>query len=304
MTDHRIAWTPPPSRSKPGPIGGTTGPEVMVDAFGLSDRGRRREDNEDHFLIARLDRMWHRLHTNLDDEAMPAEATDTVYGMAVADGMGGHAAGEVASRIAITALVDILLRTPNLITRLNREMGAEVLNRLARRFEAVKNALVDAVEHDATLRGMGTTMTVTASFKAYLVVGHVGDSRAYLNRRGTLERLTRDQTMAQFLRDTGVFTDEELATHPLRHTLTGVLGTSGTEIDADMRVLRLEDGDDVLLCTDGLTEMVSESAIAEVLASPPASAESVCRRLVQQALDEGGKDNVTVALSRYRIADV
>ncbi len=279
------------------------GPHVEVEVTGLSHIGLRRSNNEDHFLIAQLDRTWRTLMTNVESDALPQSVTDTVHAMVVADGMGGHAGGEVASRTAITAFVDLVLRTPNLIVRLNKELTEAALQRLAKRFEAVKEALVDAVRRDPSLSGMGTTMTLACSVKTDLLVGHVGDSRAYLFRRGTLDRLTRDQTMGQFLRDTGVLSDAELAVHPLRHVLTGVLGTQGSPVDVDLRGLRLEDGDQVLLCTDGLTEMVTDSTIAAVLAATAtASAHDACQRLIDLALANGGKDNVTVVLSRYRVS--
>lgn len=279
-----------------------TEPVVTVDLCGLSDQGHKRSNNEDHFLVARLDRVWQTLVTNVETDALPASSTETVYGMVVADGMGGHAGGEVASRTAISAFVDLILRTPNLIVRLNRDLTEAALKRLAHRFETVKQTLEDAVRKDPSLSGMGTTLTLACSFKAYLLVAHVGDSRAYLFRDGQLQHLTHDQTMGQFLKESGLLTESQLATHPLRHVLTGVLGTQGSPIDVDLRGLRLEDGDQVLLCTDGLTEMVSDAEIAEVLSSSPASSAQACERLVKLALDHGGRDNVTVVLGRYRIS--
>lgn len=274
---------------------------VHADLCGLSDRGLKRSNNEDHFLVARLDRTWHTLLTNVDTNALPLSATETVYGMVVADGMGGHAGGEVASATAISAFVDLVLRTPNLIMRLNRDFTEAALKRLAQRFEFVKEALEEAVRKDPSLSGMGTTLTLACSFRAYLLVAHVGDSRAYLFRNGQLQHLTRDQTMGQFLKETGHLTETQLAKHPLRHVLTGVLGTQGSPIDVDLRGVRLEDGDQVLLCTDGLTEMVSDSEIASILSGSPASSASACDRLVKLAIEHGGRDNVTVVLAKYRI---
>jgi PPM family protein phosphatase len=283
------------------PVGGVPGPGVHVDMCGLTDRGLKRENNEDHFLVSRIDRTFRTLQTNVPDDLLPASLTDTINVMIVADGMGGHAGGEHASRMAITAFVDMVLRTPNLIMRLDGKLAEQAVERTVRRFEAIKDALVEAVHRDPSLDGMGTTMTLAASFGADVIVGHVGDSRLYLFRRGELKRLTRDQTMAQFLRDTGLCTDAELATHPLRHTLTGVLGTQGTPIDVDVHGLRLEDGDELLLCTDGLTEMVAEPEIRKVLAESLPTASDVCERLVALANANGGRDNITVVLARYHL---
>ena len=276
---------------------------VCVETSGLSDRGLRREGNEDHFLIAQIDRTWRTLQTNMAADAFPTSVTDSVTVQIVADGMGGAVGGEVASRTAIRAFADIVLRTPNLILRLDKQSAQDVLTRMAARFEQIKQTLEAAVRRDATLAGMGTTMTLVVNFRADLLVAHVGDSRAYLFRRGRLERLTRDQTMVQSLLERGAIAPEDVARHPMRHLLSGVLGTKGKPIDVELRFLGLEDRDQVLLCSDGLTEMVTEAAISEALAAAP-SAEAACRQLVELANRNGGKDNVTVVVNRYQIAPV
>src|SRR5262249_29394939 len=134
------------------------------------------------------------------------------------------------------------------------------------------------------------------------LTAHVGDSRAYLFHGGSLKRLTRDQTLAQSLADAGEIRQDEVAEHPTRHILTGAIATRGTFVQVELRHHRLADGHQLLLCTDGLTEMVSEEAIAQALAAAKSAADA-CRRLVDLALEGGGKDNVTVALGRYRIPD-
>lgn len=273
---------------------------VHVDTSGLSDRGLRRAGNEDHFLVAQIDRTWRTLQTNMPADAFPSSATDSVTVQIVADGMGGVVGGEVASRTAIGAFVDIVLRTPNLILRLDKQSAQDVLTRMAARFEKMKQALEEAVRRDPTLTGMGTTMTLAVNFRADLLVAHVGDSRAYLLRQGHLERLTRDQTMVQSLLEKGAISAEELAHHPMRHMLAGVLGTKGKPIDVELRFIGLEDGDQVLLCSDGLTEMVAEADIANALLAAP-TADAACRRLVELAIAHGGKDNVTAVVSRYQI---
>lgn len=274
---------------------------VVVEASGLSDRGLRRATNEDHFLICEIERTWRTLQTNVPAGAFPSSVSDSVTAQIVADGMGGKAGGAVASRAAIATFVDIVQRTPNLILRLDEQSTRDVLERMARRFERVKEALEEMVRRDPALSGMGTTLTLACNFRADLLVAHVGDSRAYLFRNGHLGRLTRDQTLVQLLRDAGTLSDEELARHPMRHVLTGVLGTQGNPIDVELHFVRLEDGDQILLCTDGLTEMVAEEAIAEALGAAPTPADA-CRRLVDLANDNGGKDNVTAVVSRYRIS--
>jgi PPM family protein phosphatase len=272
---------------------------ITVDFGGASHCGYKRSNNEDHFLVARLDRTMHMLASNLSAHDVPASSTVSAYGLLVADGMGGHAAGEVASRTAIATFVDLVLRTPDLIMRLEGNLSEEVLRRLDARFQKIKVALHEKVRLDPELAGMGTTMTLACTFGMELVLAHVGDSRAYLFRDGSLKRLTRDQTMAQFLADSGCIKAEEIAQHPLRNVLTNVLGTQGGPLDVDLRGLRLQAGDQVLLCTDGLTDMVDEPAIEEVLRAPGQPAAQACERLVALALAAGGNDNVTVVIGRY-----
>jgi len=146
---------------------------------------------------------------------------------------------------------------------------------------------------------MGTTMTVAANLGAELFLGHVGDSRAYLCRGDHLHRLTRDHTCAQALADAGLIPQEAVPGHRLRHALTRSLGDSPGQVEADIERIELLDGDQVLLCTDGLTEMVDDPGLAVLLRSG-GTAQDTCQALVEAALDRGGRDNVTVALARYR----
>jgi protein phosphatase len=261
-----------------------------------------RENNEDHFLVARLERGMETLMTNLPPGAVPDRSVDTVYGMLVADGMGGHAAGEVASRTAVTTLVDLVLRTPDIITRLDEHYTEKALRRFEQRFQDIREVLRAQARNDTRLAGMGTTMTLVCSAGADLLVAHVGDSRAYLLRNGRLQRLTCDQTMAQYLADTGMIAREDIERHPMRHMLTNVLGTQDGPTDVDLTAQRLLDGDQVLLCTDGLFDEVSEASITELLGQQGSPSET-CQRLIAAALEGGGRDNVTVVLGRYRIGE-
>jgi len=149
---------------------------------------------------------------------------------------------------------------------------------------------------------MATTLTVACSLGPVLLTTHVGDTRAYLFRGGKLTRLTRDQTMAQSLADAGAIRPDQIAAHPMRHVLTSALAARHSFMQVEVGRWSLEDGDRLLLCSDGLTEMVSESAIAGVL-SDGTSSEAACRKLVDLALEGGGEDNVTVVLARYRIPE-
>jgi protein phosphatase len=275
---------------------------VRVDLGGLSHTGKVRPKNEDHFLVARFGRAMQTLLTNLPPGNVPEHFSQSAYGLVVADGVGGASAGEVASRAAISVLVELVLQTPYWIMRPDEQLVKEVQGRAARRFRAVGEALAARARADPSLFGMATTLTLAASLGAEMVVTHVGDSRAYLFRQGRLLRLTRDHTFAQALADCGAIRPEDVATHGLRHVLTNVIGAKGDEVNAELHHLRLADGDQVLLCTDGLTEMAPDAAVAEVLGRPgPAAA--ACDALVELALAGGGRDNVTVVLARYHIPD-
>ena len=147
---------------------------------------------------------------------------------------------------------------------------------------------------------MGTTLTVACSFGADLFIVQVGDSRAYLLRKGRLEQLTRDQTLAQAMLDAGQITAEQAKVHRWRHMLTGVLGGRGAKDAPEVQILRLEDGDQLLLCTDGLTNMLDDNAIGDIVARAD-SVGDACRRLIDAALQRGGRDNVTVILAKYAL---
>jgi serine/threonine protein phosphatase PrpC len=208
--------------------------------------------------------------------------------------------GEVASRMAIATLINIILHVPDWILRLNDEYAQKLMDRAVERYRQVHDALEQKARLDPRLRGMGTTMTAAYSLGDDLFITQVGDSRAYLFRGGTLRRLTRDQTVAQLLADQGFISQGEVARHRLRNVLTSALGGSQKEVRAEIQRLKLIDGDRLLLCTDGLTEMMDDSGIADVLGRHTRSDEA-CRHLVEGALANGGKDNITVVLARYSI---
>jgi protein phosphatase len=287
----------PPGAEPPPPFSSL----VQIDVAALSHRGKVRPNNEDHFLVAQSGRYLDVRLTNLPDGAVPGRAEETAHSMIVADGMGGAEGGEIASRLAIRTLVNLVLEVPDWILRLGDEAQAEELMRRARRrYREVDAALSQEARRDPKLAQMGTTMTLGHSVGDDLFVVHVGDSRAYLFRRGRLWQLTSDQTMAQMLVNLGEITREQAASHRLRHVLTHALGRHGGEVRVEVQRLKLADGDCLLLCTDGLNDMVAEARIAEALGRA-ATAETACRELVDLALDGGGRDNVTVIVARYRL---
>jgi protein phosphatase len=275
---------------------------VRVDAGALTDRGKVRPNNEDHFLVVRYGRSVVTWMTNLAEGQVPDRFEETGYGLAVADGMGGAAAGELASSMALTVAVNLALHHPSWILRITEQQALEVMERWRQRMCTIDFVVSERARADPALTGMGTTLTVACSIGADLFLCHVGDSRAYLFRKGKLHKKTRDQTLAQALADMGQIAQEEVPTHRLRHVLTQVIGGQRGHVQAEIQHLQLADGDRLLLCTDGLTEMVDEAAITDVLRRVESSAEA-CRVLVDLALERGGKDNVTLVLARYTIPE-
>src|SRR3954454_7842073 len=200
--------------------------------------------------------------------------------LAVADGMGGHAAGEGASRVVIEALVPLDQSPPD----------GDLTEALRRAVETANGYLRDMVAADSALEGMGTTLTALLSAGQRLGLVHVGDSRAYLLRDDELHQITHDHTLVQSLVDEGRITPEEATTHPQRSWITRALDGRG-EIELDVSVREAHDGDRYLLCTDGLSGVVSEETMLEALRVP--DPQGACDRLVELALRAGGPDNIT-----------
>ena len=202
----------------------------------------------------------------------------------VADGMGGHAAGEVASSAAVSVLAHLD----------EDEVSVDLLDALAAAVQEANEHLREMVASEPQLDGMGTTLTVLLASGSRLGVAHVGDSRAYLLRDGELTMVTHDQTLVQRMVDEGRITLEQAERHPQRALLTQALdGREGVEPDLSLRELR--QGDRYLLCSDGLSGVVHEETIAETLTSP--DADVAAERLIELALKGGGPDNVTVVIA-------
>jgi protein phosphatase len=215
---------------------------------------------------------------------------DAGYGslrlLAVADGMGGAAAGEVASKVVIGRLAAL--------GGTGLGVSQDALGALQGALLTANQDLRDFVAADPDLEGMGTTVTALLSEGSKIALAHIGDSRAYLMREGTLTQITRDHTYVQALVDDGQITPEEAAVHPQRNMITRVLdGRVGVELDVSLRDARK--GDRYLLCTDGLSGVVTTETIAAALELP--SVEEAAERLVDLALRGGGPDNITVIVA-------
>jgi protein phosphatase len=274
---------------------------VEVDMAGLSDQGKVRPNNADHFLTAQFGRYFRPVQTNLPEQDRPSSSEERGYGFAVADGVGIGPAAEVASKLAINTLVNLVLHTPDWILRQEYEYFAQqIQRRAADRYSQINLELSAEAHANPKLHGFATTLTVATSLGDKLHIAHVGDSRAYLFRQGELGQLTADHTVAQAMVNQGLVEQQEVARHRLRHVLTQALGMSRLELSPDVQQLTLMDQDCLMLCTDGLTDMVPKKLIAEILAEGK-TAEVSCQHLVDEALAAGGNDNVTVVVARYKL---
>lgn len=272
---------------------------VEVELAAQSHVGAVRLNNEDHYLIVCLERSLQTMLSNLPEGLLPHSFDETIYGMVVADGDSRTPGGAVASSMALCKLVELVVKTPGWIMRMNRRKAAVVKRRLIRRLREVDIALREHGEKDPRLSGMGTTMTVACSLGADLFLAHIGDSRAHLLRGDKLHQLTRDHTLAQSLVDSGVAAAEDSILSGMRGMLTAALGSTVQRCDPEVRRLYLRHGDQVLLCTGGLTRSVDAVTIGSILRRA-SSADEACRGLINAALRAGGNDNVTVVLARYR----
>jgi protein phosphatase len=184
----------------------------------------------------------------------------------------------------------------------NQRVARELFERINEDLREIDKTLTEKSASDRRLLGMGTTLTAAYSMGVDLFIVHLGDSRIYLYRDGVLKQLTKDHTVAQAMADAGYISPGDVRRHAKRNALTNFLGGHHGKVKADLRWLRLNDGDRLLLCSDGLNEMVDDTSIAEILAKydDPGAA---TRHLLEEALNRGGKDNVTIIVAKYRLTD-
>ena len=276
---------------------------IHVEISARTDRGLRRETNEDAYLVFRTGRFLQRVQSSIPEEELESRYDVAGHIMAVADGMGGAAAGEIASREALVEAFRLILRSPKWLLSLDNPATrqteiSEYFERTKGYIAGVHEALTRRAQADPSIAGMGTTLTVAYSVGLDLFVAHVGDSRAYVHREGVLRHITRDHTYAQHLADHGAITQEEVETHPKRHFLTSVVGGGVASAGSDLHHLPLKPGDAIVLCTDGLTGLVRDEEIAGILGSA-SSCDDACDALVALTLERGAPDNITVIVARY-----
>lgn len=228
----------------------------------VTDIGKLRSENEDAFL-----------------------ATGKIF--AVADGMGGHLAGEIASTTALEIFKE----------QVERARGSANKNLIAESIQKANQAVYQKAIGEPEQRGMGTTLTAMILKNQKYLIGHIGDSRAYLLRKDKLRRLTEDHALiAEMVRE-GKISLEEAARHPLRSVLTRALGVE-PKIEVDLVVQDQMAGDKILLCTDGLNIMVGDEQIERIIAQK-ANPQDICEKLIRAANAEGGPDNITVVLVEF-----
>src|ERR1700755_5765 len=258
------------------------GGEIRLKLFGRTDVGQIREHNEDNFLIADLTRKSRSL-MEADREQLVGPS-GTVF--AVCDGMGGAAAGEVASKLALDIIYENRLGAA---PPPNRD---ELARRLVSTVEEAGLRIFNEARADRTRRGMGTTSTVATLLDSRLFVAQVGDSRAYLLRGQTLVQITRDQSLVNQLIEAGQLTEEEAETFEHNNIILQALGTAET-VQVDLTYVLLQRGDTLLLCSDGLSGMVRFDDIRDALLTIGDPLEA-CKVLTDRANQAGGHDNITV----------
>lgn len=277
---------------------GPTSPAVHVEFGALTHPGKVRLNNEDHFSVVRRRRSREVLLTNLPEARVPKSLHDDVYAMAVADGIGGAAFGEMASMLALQTGWKLTTHAFKWHFQVNENEAEELKELLKVYGQLIHRKLQDEATDNPRLAGMGTTITGALSIGTEAFIAHVGDSRAYLSRDGILQQLTRDHTLAQKLVDSGAIPSVTAASRRVQNMLVNCLGGSRSEVEVDVQQVHLADGDRLLLCSDGLTDMVSDDEIAQIL-QQRADPQAACQVLTDLALEHGGRDNVTIVIARY-----
>jgi PPM family protein phosphatase len=279
---------------------------VQVTFGAQSRRGTNRPVNEDHYLVFRLGRYEDTLLTSLPEDASGTRFDEFGYVMIVGDGFGADGRGESASRLAITTLVHLVRCFGKWNLRIDHKIASEIMERAELFYRIVDRIVVHTIPTQSGSPPLQTTLTATFGAGRDLFFAHVGHSRAYLFRSGHLMRLTRDHTVGRSGQSTvplGPVVEMNAAARDMQHELTNTIGMSdplGPAVEIER--FELADHDVVLVCTNGLTDVVDEAAIGDVLAwnQPP---DDRCRSLVDLATAAGAEDDVTALLAEYRIPE-
>ena len=226
----------------------------------FTSKGNIRENNEDNFLIKH--------------EPFPL--------IVVADGMGGHKAGDVASQVAV-----------DLIKNYEFEFDKEILDEVEDLINMVNREIINLGSKNPEYKGMGTTLSLALIYNNKLYIGHIGDSRIYIYRNANLEKITTDDSLVNELIENGKISKGEAFNHPQKHILTQALGTDFT-INIENKIIELNDNDILLFCTDGLTDMIREEKIEEIITNNFSDINILTKKLGKKALENGGSDNITL----------
>jgi PPM family protein phosphatase len=262
-------------------------PDLRLRFAARSERGVR-PGNEDRYLVVRLDRSTTPLATNIEPEQLQFLSAQSAWALAVADGMGGHAAGEVASSMALA----LGLQLSQQGARWYVDIG-ETEARAERIIREVDREVAERAREEPGWSGMGTTLTAAVLHGDRAFLYHVGDSRAYVLRNGHLRRITRDHTIAQQLADARLIPPEHVGQHHSRHLLTQAMGRG--DVTVEIHQLTLESGDRLLLASDGLTDKLAEDDLEALVAA--GDVEAACSALVERGLGSGSQDNITVVVA-------
>jgi protein phosphatase len=278
------------------------GPRIQVraDFAGLTDIGKVRERNEDNFLVVRRSRQRKVLAASVPSESLNG-SDDVSYSLVVCDGMGGRDFGELASYLALRTAWLLGGSETRWALRASEDISAELKEKAQVFFRIIHHVIRAMARENPRMSGMGTTLSLAYSIGTALYVVHAGDSRVYaLRAGGGLERLTRDHTMSQLLIDAGMAAPGSELAQKTKRVLTNVLGANELSVEVDFLETEMADGDVLLACTDGLTDMVDDPTIERLLREHP-EPEAACRALVDCALENGGRDNVTCVVGRFEV---
>jgi PPM family protein phosphatase len=273
---------------------------VRAEFGARSHRGRVQQENDDHYLVVRLVQRLDTLATSLASVDLPDPVDEYAYAAVVADGSGGAGAGSVAARLAISTLATLAVHFGQWTMRIDPRAASEVMARSEWLYSRTNETVFQRSHTDPRLAGMAAALTGIYSVGTDLFVAHVGHTRCYLFRNGRLAQLTLDHTLRE---------RRAVSPHPIpigqaiedvTHILTRAIGAAGSDSGAVVEHFRLVDGDSLLLCTNGLTDVVQEEAIADVLASRRSQGEQ-CDLLLDMALANGADDNTTVVTAYYNV---
>ncbi|MEO8681350.1 MAG: protein phosphatase 2C domain-containing protein, partial [Vicinamibacterales bacterium] len=249
------------------------------------------------FLIAELSKAMRIWQTSLPEPKLQ-HGEERAHLFLVADGMGGHNAGEQASALAVLAIEQFTLNTFKWFLEADSAGAQKVLTQFQTALKQADAQIVEESTANPALSGMGTTLTMAFHLGSQLCLVHVGDSRAYLYRSNDLHQLTEDHTVTAGLVKSGNLRPDQVAGHRFRHVITNVVGGPELGVRVEARAFEVEPGDRLLLCSDGLTEEVNNEVIAAVLTAE-AEPEAAAKLLLAKANEGAAKDNITVVVVRF-----